>query len=110
MVRDSLAQALELPYSIFESGPYPPPCQEERVAYSNSLGLTGSPPPDPQVPFCHDCGTELDHPVAVLPGSAFAAGLHGRQCTGSVGDYLAALAHAGTNKVVSCKCNRSRTS
>jgi hypothetical protein len=51
MVRDSLAQALDLPYSIFESGPYPPPCQAERVAYSDSLGLTGSPPPDPQVPL-----------------------------------------------------------
>lgn len=48
-MRDSLAQALELPYSVFESGPYPPPCQAERVAYSASLGLTGSPPPDPQV-------------------------------------------------------------
>ena len=57
MVRDSLAQALQLPYSIFESGPYPPPCQAERVAYSDSLGLTGSPPPDPQVPphFAHAC-------------------------------------------------------
>lgn len=49
MVRDSLAQALELPYSVFESGPYPPPCQAERVAYCASLGLTDCPPPDPQI-------------------------------------------------------------
>lgn len=49
MVEDALAQALDLPYSVFASGPYTPPCQAERVAYSASLGLDGSPPEDPQV-------------------------------------------------------------
>lgn len=48
IVEDALAQAMQLPYSVFASGPYTPPCNEERVAYSNSLNLMDS-PPDPQV-------------------------------------------------------------
>ena len=48
IVEDALAQAMQLPYSVFDSGPYTPPCNEERVAYSNSLNLMDS-PPDPQV-------------------------------------------------------------
>ena len=48
MVEDTLEQALAMPYSVFQNGPYSPPCDTERVAYSNSLGLLGS-EPDPQV-------------------------------------------------------------
>ncbi len=68
MVQDTLSQALDLPYSVFESGPYDPPCQEERVAYSTSLGLTNSPPPDPEVPQLSGgtpCADALSGPVAI---------------------------------------------
>ncbi len=76
MVEDALAQALDLPYNVFASGPYTPPCQEERLAYSASLGLTGSPPPDPQVggePQQLRAKTDRDAKT-LLPGVAPAAG------------------------------------
>jgi hypothetical protein len=50
MVEDSLMQCINLPYNVFESGPYTPACEKERVAYSDKLNLMES-EPDAQVNF-----------------------------------------------------------
>lgn len=48
MVEDSLMQCINLPYNVFESGPYTPACEKERVAYSDKLNLMES-EPDAQI-------------------------------------------------------------